>query len=515
VDGPVVVRSSLGWGGMETRSQRTKGEGKDPVGGYEPVSVFQIASSWWAYREGSIRKLDLRVWWAAWELEVRRRLSNAKYRPNLDDLGRLVGSEPGQGGLTSSLGRLEEAGLLRFSKDGVSFARSEDELSLRDPVGFSSMLGLMPSPRRVVPVPRRMIRRLAGGLSRSRTAVVLAHFIRCLFYRRGEGCSSSGSAKASWIAEAFGLTERSVYDARQYLVTELGWLIPQECSQHTLNRDGLWVTIDLAWGPDGSDAGSPAAKEECPQPALPGNDFSGPRADLPAGFSGPIQDKAPPPREELKDQKPAERGPTGFSIQDGKKTPEKTPEKASSKAPTLRDITRDDLKETSRLVTLFDQAVKEGLISGSEADRLKFMSAAVHAQAVGSEPPRLFAWLVRERRWNYITQADEDEANSRLKRWMNPPVEPRASQGLEALGRPSQRPPKRVLSKDALVVEHLTNELRKRGINRDAFLVVRPHLPADWTRERWDRATLELAGSGVPSDDSMRRNSPDSREKRS
>jgi hypothetical protein len=72
-----------------------------------------------------------------------------------------------------------------------------------------------------------------------------------------------------------------------------------------------------------------------------------------------------------------------------------------------------------------------------------------------------------------------------------------------------------VLSKDALLVEHLTNELRRRGINRDAFLVVRPHLPADWTRERWDRATLELAGSGLLSGETLVRNSLDSREKRS
>lgn len=496
---------------METRSQRRKGEGKEPVGGYEPVSVFQMASSWWAYREGSIRKLDLRVWWASWELEVRRRLSDGKYRPNLDDLGRLVGGEPGQGGLTASLGRLEAAGLLRFSKDGVRFARSEGELTLRDPDGLSSMLSLMPSPRRVVPVPRRMVRRLAGGLSRSRTAVVIAHFIRCLFYRKGEGCSSSGSAKASWIAEAFGLTERSVYDARQYLVTELGWLVPQECSQHTLNRDGLWVTVDLAWGPDRSDGSGPQAAEEHPPGTLLANGFSGPRADLPAGFSGPIEDKAPPPQEELKDQKPAPRGPTGFSIQDGKKTPEK----AREKAPTLRDMTSDDLKETGRLVTLFDQAVSSGLVSGSEADRLKFVSAAVHAQAVGSDPPRLFAWLLRERRWSYITQADEDEAHARLKRWLSPPLEVTSRQGLESIGRSAPRPPKRVLSKDALLVEHLTNEVRKRGINRDAFLVVRPHLPADWTRERWDQAALELTGSGLPSDDSMRRNQPDSREKRS
>jgi hypothetical protein len=59
-------------------------------------------------------------------------------------------------------------------------------------------------------------------------------------------------------------------------------------------------------------------------------------------------------------------------------------------------------------------------------------------------------------------------------------------------GEPPARPQRRPLSKDALLVEHLTRELRRRGIARDAFLVVRPHLPADWTRERWDRAAAEL-----------------------
>ena len=136
-------------------------------------------------------------------------------------------------------------------EQGITFADSPDELRVDDRSSLAEMFAELSSPNRKVPVPRRMIRRLAGGLSRSRMATVIAHLMRCLFYKKGQGCTSSGCCKASWIARVFGVTERSVYDARRYLVVELGWLTTQESTQRVLNRDGLWVTIDLAWGPEG------------------------------------------------------------------------------------------------------------------------------------------------------------------------------------------------------------------------------------------------------------------------
>jgi len=228
------------------------------AGGYEAISVTQLLMAWWAYREGLIRKLDLRVWFACWELEIKRRLSEGRYQPSLAELKRLVGnsSEKGQGGLSGSVRRLQALGLLRScSKKGIAFADSPDELQHEDLSTLFAMLEEVASPGRKIPVPRRIIRRLAGGLSKARTATLLAHLIRCLFYRKGrnsEGRSinPTGCCKASWVAALFGVTERSVHDARGYLIETLGWLRPGDCSQHVLNRDGLWVSINLEWGAD-------------------------------------------------------------------------------------------------------------------------------------------------------------------------------------------------------------------------------------------------------------------------
>jgi hypothetical protein len=430
--------------------------------------------AWWAYREGHIRKLDLRVWFACWELEVRRRLSGGKYKPGIEDLQKLVG----QGELRPAVKRLLTVGLLQScSKSGISFADSPDELKVSDRASLEAMLGELVSPRRKIPVPRRILRRLAGGMSRSRTACVIAHLIRCLFYRREEGCRPTGCCKASWIARVFGVTERSVHDARRYLIEELGWLIAQDNDQMTLNRDGLWVTVNLDWGPEEAERGAKdPVGEGSPRLAVPPEGFSPPPAVFPGQFSGPslLDNKNPPA--ELKNQKPASGGPTGVQVSI-----------SEEKSPTLRDVTGADLKSIPRLLVLHEEAVEKELITTSEADRLKFLAGAVHAQSVGSKPTRLFAWMVWKGQWGFITQADEDEAHSRLKRHFRP-----APPVVVEAPRPREIP--NPLSRDALLVREIRNALRQRGVHADPFAVARRHLPADWTRERWDAAAAELDG---------------------
>lgn len=48
-------------------------------------------------------------------------------------------------------------------------------------------------------------------------------------------------------------------------------------------------------------------------------------------------------------------------------------------------------------------------------DRALSADVAERARAHGKEAPRLFAWLLRENRFDYITQADEDRALARIK----------------------------------------------------------------------------------------------------
>lgn len=481
------------------------------AGGYEPITCTQLAMAWWAYRTGLIRKLDLRAWFGCWELEIRRRLSGGKYQPSLADLRRLLGgsmesaSKRGQGGLGGSLRRLRRVGLLTAcSKQGISFADSPDDLRGADLAPLRAMLDELPSPGRRIPVPRRILRRLAGGLSKARTATVLAHLIRCLFYRKGRGINATGCCKASWVARLFDVTERSVHDARRHLIEVLGWLTPGACSQLVLNRDGLWVTIELDWGgepdevrdADGLDGVEtiPAAEShpeaprragqgsKAPAPAPSENEFSPPPADSAGHFSGPKKEYKKPLRDH-ENQKPASRpaacgGPAGVCAGD---SPEKTPGKAPAKAPTLADVAPGDLRDTGRLLALFEQAVSRGHLGASEADRLKFVAGAVHAQAVGTAPCRLFAWLIRSGRWEVITQADEDEARLRLKRHLQGDLMPNPA---SAPGRPT-------LSADAVVVKRLREVLRGRGIHADPFAAAKHALP-DWTRERWEAAEREL-----------------------
>jgi hypothetical protein len=433
--------------------------------------------AWWAYREGHIGKLALRAYFGCIELETRRRLSGGKYRPSLEELRKLVGGSggEGQGGLRPAVTSLLTLGLLRScSADGVGFAQSADELRLDDRSDLDDMLSELRSPSRKVPVPRRMIRRLAGGLSKARTAVVIAHLIRCLFYRKAEGINPVGCCKASWIAEVFGVTERSVFDARRFLVEELGWLSPRDCTQRVLNRDGLWVSVNLDWGPEEQEgtAELPAAE---PMAAETADESSGPRAENAGHFSGPcVPDKNPLTGSES--QKPASRpaasgGPAGVQGSD------------SGKEPDLRNIVVEDLREMARLLCLHEQAVEQGSISTSEADRLKFLAGAAHAQAVGSKPCRLFAWMVRGRRWEFITQADEDAARSRLRAHLGFRREVATPQprGVE--------PPS--LSADALLVRSVRAALARAGFHGDPFPQLRRQKP-DWTRERWDRAAAEL-----------------------
>ena len=97
----------------------------------------------------------------------------------------------------------------------------------------------------------------------------------------------------------------------------LGWLLPQETSQRTLNGHGLWVTINLAW-----DALA-EAKERLYEPVVEqagggegAQEPARPAAETPAELSPPPAEKArrnchphrktsePLPKEDLKTRNP-------------------------------------------------------------------------------------------------------------------------------------------------------------------------------------------------------------------
>ena len=164
-------------------------------------------------------------------------------------------------------------------------------------------------------------------------------------------------------------------------------------------------------------------------------------------------------------------------------------------APKLADVRPEDLKDTGRLLELHKQAAARGLVNGSEADRLRVVAAAEHALEVGKgNPPGLFAHLVRNRLWRYLTQGDEDRANTRLKRELRGELASRPGPVAEP---PRAAEPPRVAEgpSDGEVVRAIRAATIRAGIYRDPFEAFAKLNPG-WTRERWDRALEEGSGSG-------------------
>ena len=279
----------------------------------------------------------------------------------------------------------------------------------------------------------------------------------------GKGCCTS-----TWIAKVFGVNSSNVKAARQYLA-EMGWLTLLETSQRVRNRYGQWVTINLDW--PGEDTHQRAIVAAC---STSGREPSGSRSQPPEPLS--TTESRPPlgnkkPFQEHKHQKPTSGGPAGID-----QANEKTD------TPTLHHIVPDDLRDTARLLTLFEEAHQEGFIGGNESERLTFISTAEHARFVGSTNPcGLFAQLIRRRLWHFVTADDEDAAQRRLKEHFYGSTSERRAPVYTRGG----------LSDDASFVAVLQARMRQRGFYGDVFPLLHVERP-EWTRERWERALAEL-----------------------
>jgi hypothetical protein len=284
---------------------------------------------------------------------------------------------------------------------------------------------------------------------------VLGILLRCLSRREG-GFDGRGRVKASWIARVFGVDLGRVKLARVELV-ELGWIEPQPSDQWAMNRWGKAYRIDLAWDRAGADG----------RRSIPPRPEDGRETPPPCLDQEPLREKA-------QHQEPC-RGPAGICLKGS--GDEKLP------SPTLAEVRIEDLKDTGRLLDLLGQAVARKLVGASEADRLKFVSAAEHALAIGrGNPPGLFAYLLRGACWRYITQGDEDRANARIKAYLRGPGPPPLVTG--AARGPSA-------SEDARVVREVRRAMAAAGYRGDPFPQFRRQ-DASWTRERWDAALREL-----------------------
>src|SRR5262249_24084758 len=148
------------------------------------------------------------------------------------------------------------------------------------------------------------------------------------------------------------------------------------------------------------------------------------------------------------------------------------------------------LRDTGRLLDLYDQAVGQGLVPASEWGRLRFVAAAEHARIIGTRNPcGLFVRLVRGGLFHFATQDDETSAGVRLRRHLYGAAPPggRVDQEGSAVRSASGSG----LSADGRLVQAVRAAVARAGYRGDAFPFLKRQQP-EWTRERWDRAMQEL-----------------------
>jgi hypothetical protein len=493
-----------------------------PKGGYQLIPAICLAMAWWAYLARLIRLVDLRVYFAAWEMRARRGRTPSPLPCcfTLRELQRLTGLSLRR--LRASLRRLKAARLLTWADSAIGFPASPEAVPISDRDGFRHFLDQIPNHRRLVPVPRRILRLLAGGARPALIATILGHLFRCLYLKGGK-CLAVGRVKASWIAETFGMSLRRIKEARQELIA-MRWLIPLESKQWALNRWGALIRINLDWSRlDGTKPPTTASSSvessngeatDATEAAEPGPELAPPPPT--SGTKPAPPDSNKEPLQGDKNQEPALGGSAGFfkvhpeegipepgCARPGSATacqePEASPAAAkarpftaasarcsSSGKPDWRNINPEDLSDTGRLLDLYEQAVGLGLVKPSEHDRLRFVAAAEHARVIGTKNPcGLFVRLVRGGLLHFVTYDDEVAASVRLRRHLHGGVLDR---------RPEQRaaiPDRPELSPDARLVQAVRAAALKTGYRGDAFPLLRRQKP-EWTRERWDRALAEL-----------------------
>jgi hypothetical protein len=224
---------------------------------FRPIPAAFPALSWWLYLTGRLTRRQLRIAFAAHEMAERRnygvtgpRAAN-QHQPRflLPELRALVGgerSESAMRALACDVRALARTGLVDIQDHRILFARSFKDLAEpAEEASWERFQAAIPNPGRTVPVPRRLLRALAGGFARAETAYVLAALLRAVFFDRRTRCfSRDGRMKRSWVAETFGLSLRAVTNARARLIA-LGWLEPLDAPQWAQNRYGVYDAVNL------------------------------------------------------------------------------------------------------------------------------------------------------------------------------------------------------------------------------------------------------------------------------
>ncbi len=375
-------------------------------GGFHTLTPTQLCNVLWTFQERRISNQAFRV---AFALEAQQAIGCAlrRLRPQRRSplsnapelLSRLSGIPRDR--VATALRQLDRAGVLA----GPGLRKTP----IPGSEALLEVLRCRRSARRPIPVPRRILMFLAQLSALALSQVMIGYLLRGLSRhpRTGE-MGHRGTVKASWLARHLGLSLRSVRLARASLINQ-GWISADTQSiQRKLNRDGAYFTIRLDWKPN------PVRTSQESRPMSPPAPTQNRHLDR---ESAPLQPNRPPdfapPKEDLR---------TSIEKDQNQRThptaplPEPSPGVFKSK-PNLNAVQLEDLRNFGRMEILFRQAVQRYGLAPVEAEVLNFIAAAVRAREIGRDPARVFVWMVRHRKWDHITQAQEDYARRALARY--------------------------------------------------------------------------------------------------
>lgn len=362
--------------------RKTEHARRKPEGGFQFIPALALMRTWWAYKQGIIRLLDLRVWLAIHETVARRckGSKNLFFRHTKEEIQLLVGGAK-IASIQTAIRRLSNAGLLEWSERSIRFPVVTADTQDDGEAEWREMVELVTNHRRKVPVPRRTLRFIAGMTRPVTIATVLGHLLRCMYYRDGH-CEPTGRCKASWVAGVFRVDVRNVKAARRNL-NQLQWLVIDRSRQMAMNRWGAGIRLNLSW-----QASTRERDDELPPPTDPS-----------------IED-SPPLKKDWE-----------LSSRKKNQNPRISSRPGVSASPSLGHVRLEDLLDSRCLDRLFIQAQERSLVGRGDGHRLNFHAAAAHAIRVGKQNPAgLFVAVVQRRLWAYISAADEDMARRRLAR---------------------------------------------------------------------------------------------------
>jgi hypothetical protein len=407
--------------GVEMRGREEEVREK-PFGGFAQVKVSTLFAIGVSASQKDIRLAELRASMGMIEMLSRRaaadrsRDATRTFAPKssftFGELAKIIGTSDAKAKAAGN--RLKEVGLVIKQADGKlrfafeTEASKQEAFSIREQIAsakaarrkragqYESVLG----PKnylRTVPVPRRLLRHLAAHGSRTQILTALSVLSRSLRRKKISGqyvCVAGGGCSAGFAKKFFAVRREAFFQGIQFL-EELGWLrrgIDDEWSK--VRCRGQWLIPNLAWG-------SPAVVVD-----------NSTEADENRTVEATKQSKTGPsciPRTLPSTKKDSHHKPQGAS------RPWAGGEKFSDeKASWAKRFDRDMLRSTPKLLELFADAARRGHVDEAQMWKLYFVALAQRALRVGKNPGALFRKLVEERKYEFVSDADEETARLKL-----------------------------------------------------------------------------------------------------